>query len=129
MIEIGTAEAKRPSAPHEEETALPDFLATLAALGVANDREDHEALGYRGGPCVPLLCTHAFETCHWRERRPGQYADFLSAPRLNLVAVRRTPVFLFFRAGWIKTSAGMSNLSCRFRIMFKERALLPRITS
>src|SRR5262249_30105517 len=66
MIEIGTTEAKRLSALQEEEIALPHFLATLAALGVANNREDHEVLGCRGGPGVRLLWTHAFETSHWR---------------------------------------------------------------
>jgi hypothetical protein len=37
MIEIGASEAERPSVFHEQETALPQFLAALGALRVAKD--------------------------------------------------------------------------------------------
>jgi len=40
-----------------------------------------------------------------------------------------TAVLRALRAGWIKTSAGMSNLSCRLRIIISDRGLLPFITS
>ncbi len=57
------------------------------------------------------------------------YANFRMPLRLRLVPLRWTPTLRPLRAGWIKTSAGMSSFSCRLRIMLRDSGLLPRITS
>jgi serine/threonine protein kinase len=45
--------------------------------------------------------------------------------RLSLAELRWTPTLRPLRADWMRISAGMSNLSCKLRIMFSDKSLLP----
>jgi hypothetical protein len=60
VIKIGASKAQRPPFFHTEESALPQFLATLGALRIAENGEDYKALGCRVEVSVTLLSFHAF---------------------------------------------------------------------
>jgi hypothetical protein len=60
MIEIGAPQAQRSFEFHEEETALPQFVAALATLRFTEDREDYKVFGCRMESGIALLSRHAF---------------------------------------------------------------------
>ena len=55
------ATSRPPKPRRAERPALPQFLATLGALGVAEDGESHEVFRYRGEFGIPFLGVHAFQ--------------------------------------------------------------------
>lgn len=59
MIEIRAPKAQRPSFFHAEESALPQFLATLGAFRFAENGENYKALSCRVEVSVGLLSFHA----------------------------------------------------------------------
>jgi hypothetical protein len=59
VIEICASKAQRPSFFHAEESALPQFLATLGAFRFAENGENNQALSCRVEVSVGLLSFHA----------------------------------------------------------------------
>jgi hypothetical protein len=59
----------------------------------------------------------------------NNYADFRMPVLLSLAELRWTPTLRLLRGDWMRTSAGMSSFSCKLRIMFNDRGLMPCITS
>jgi len=60
MIEIGAPQAMRAPAFHGKQVALPQLLAALGTLGVAEDGEDHQVLGLRTEFGLRLPALHDF---------------------------------------------------------------------